>query len=217
MMMTRGKKSDQAVTIAVMPAIILAVAGIIGSICSYKAGIDSIQIPIRATQTAQAMQITVNNSSNALDPSKVPVAIDAQQSWQSTGFQVSTGDVVSVKVVGGKWSGWRSAEGEFKWPENAGEGFAVPVECGSEFSAKNYVQHECPVKQANVTSLVARVASTKYAIGNHCIFKVAADGILEFNINEDYKPDNFGVLAILIAKLDSPNVTLDNDCGYRSE
>jgi len=204
--MPGNKKDDKAVIIAILPAIIVAVAGIIGSIYSYKVGTDSIRIPIQATQTAQA----ITGSSISFNPIGIPIAIDSQLSWQPTGFKVSFGDVISVKVVGGKWSGWRNSDGEFKWSENRGDGFSP--ECGSS-DGVGYVG-DCPVKQAKITALVARIGSTKYNIGNVCIFKADADGELEFIMNDDYKDDNFGILAVQISILNSPNFVLSDDCGF---
>jgi len=112
--MTKSNKDEKSnVTVAILPAIILALAGLIGSFLSYKAGIATIQIPLNATQTAEARQSLVTGtppvSPTMNNPANVPIAIDSTVALQPTGIFVTEGDVVNIKVVGGKWTVYRTA------------------------------------------------------------------------------------------------------------
>jgi hypothetical protein len=49
-----NKKTPTTTFIAVLPAIIAAIAGIVGSFFSYRAGVDAIQIPLNATRAAES-------------------------------------------------------------------------------------------------------------------------------------------------------------------
>lgn len=187
------------------PTIVAAIIGLIGTL-------------IAAVFASPAL-ITWIQKGSAPPPTSTSIptiAIDAQKSWQPTGVEFKTGDAISVQVVGGKWSGWRdTATGEFEWVENAGTGFATYIECGSEKGA-GYVG-KCPVKQANITSLVGRIGSTVYSIGTECIFQAGASGILELSINDDYLEDNVGILAVQVAKVELQNLSSDSNCGLRSQ
>jgi len=79
------KKTAVSLAVAILPPIIVAIAGIIGSVLSYKS----------ATQTAEEKQML---NTFAAD---VPIAISAKQGWQSTGVIVNMGDKVDISVVKG--------------------------------------------------------------------------------------------------------------------
>jgi hypothetical protein len=188
---------------------------------SLSRDLSATQVALSSTQTAISnlptsapivQTVVVTQPPLVLTRPDLPIAIDSQKSWQSTGLKVTQGEIVSIQVVAGKWSGWRRlSTGEFMWPENDGVGFTE--ECGG---SPNKVR-DCPVDEANITSLVGKIGLTKYAIGNDCTFQAASDGIVELSINDDGLSDNYGVLSVKIALVNTPDPLLSANCGFRNK
>jgi hypothetical protein len=105
--MPKDKQTANNLTAIIIPALITAVAGIIGAYFSYSAGVDAIRIPLLATQTAEAKQESTVSVTQLNGQSGIAVAIDSTKTWQPTGVFVSKGDTVNIRVTGGKWTTWR--------------------------------------------------------------------------------------------------------------
>jgi hypothetical protein len=146
-----------------------------------------------------------------------PVAVDSMKDWQSTGINVKKGDRITVRVVGGKWTGFRrrlpdsamnALPDEVKgsnpqeiwmnmWPENSGEG----IDQICVYDPKD----PCPVSNFKVTGLVARIGSGEpFGIGNATTFQAPNDGMIYLRINDGSSQgtinleDNAGILSVEI-------------------
>lgn len=75
-------------------AIFILVLFFTGGIASYIANIFG-----QTTEKAQ-LQPTIEALQSR------PIPIDATKEWQKTGVFVSDGDVITIRVIGGKWSGF---------------------------------------------------------------------------------------------------------------
>jgi hypothetical protein len=141
---------------------------------------------------------------------RVPIAISANQGWQSSRISVSKGDTISVIVLFGKWTTQR-----FEMPEDIKQtlpDYYKDLEIfgnnqyeqggeGVDKSCVDYHVQNCPVPNAPWGALVARIEeSTPVAIGKSNDFVAPQNGEIFFNINDDTNElyDNFGVLAIKI-------------------
>lgn len=217
----KGDKTIAASTAVIMAAVIAAAAGIISSVLSYRAGIATIELPLHATQTAEANQ-SYTSTANQVN---IPIAVDASKPWQPTGVFATIGDIVNITVVGGKWTLARkpfpdevrdelSNEAKDKlaseiwmndWRETDGSGSA---------SLCNSIE-DCPIYNYRAGALIARIGNTNYTVGNKCSF-IAADTGQVFLQTNDFSSayyDNFGVLAVEInlgVKNTSPVAT---SCG----
>ena len=224
-MARRNRNTEQPLNSTLLwSAIIGAIATVVAAAISYSAGVNATKIPIQASQTAAAAAPAIINTvvvtESALDGATsespllqgIALAVDSQQGWQSAGLVVHANDIVSVEVVGGAWTGWRDNDSkEFVWTENSGYGFSSYILCGQ---GSNYVS-DCPMENANVTALVAKIGTSRYEIGIGCTFRSLENGVLEFTINDDGHFDNFGVLAVKVSKNEARVIDEDN-CGSLS-
>lgn len=101
----KNKSQKVNIVIVILPAIITALAGIIGAYFSYSAGVDAIRIPLIATQTAEAKNAAIipTQTKIYLSPNP-PIAVDSTKIWQPTGFFVSASDTVTIQVISGQWT-----------------------------------------------------------------------------------------------------------------
>jgi hypothetical protein len=199
--------------VVIIPAIITALAGIVGSYLSYSAGINTVRIPLNATQTAEAKEtpdIIITTKQNIDLNANVRLAIDSQSGWQPSGIYVNTGDKINISAVSGAWatSGRFLSDEEkallpddlkglgvyvYFFPETKGDG--IPLSC-TKYSVAN-----CPLPDNNLGMLVARIGfETPVPIGTHSIITALNSGNLYLNINDgaDNLQDNSGVLGVLI-------------------
>lgn len=225
-------KSKSSVNLAavILPAAITAMAGIIGAYFSYSAGVSAVRIPLAATQTAEAASRPAASSITSRaggesGTSGIPIAIDSASTWQDTGVTAAMGDIISIEVVGGKWTPYR-----IPFPEDVRNG--IPEELENKLSAEIYMngypetagsgdvnicepEDLCPMLGYSVGGLVARIGSFNYFIGNKCTFRVADAGQIFLQINDviDEPSYNFGVLAIEIDFPNDINPVISEGCG----
>jgi hypothetical protein len=142
---------------------------------------------------------------------EIPIAVDSNKYWQTSGINVKKGDTVSIKVVGGKWTTGRfelSPGDKKNLPdsyknlqtliniqyEQAGQGLYVTC---VDSQVKN-----CPIPEAPWGALVARIDDgVPVLIGKTNSFVAADSGTIFFAINDDlnFLDENFGVLATEIS------------------
>jgi hypothetical protein len=212
--MANKKDQKASMSVVILPAIIAALAGIIGSFFSYKAGIATIQIPLNATQTAESRQQVFTATSPAIPTTaiqeNIPIAIDKKKDWQKTGVSVNKGDSISIQVIGGKWTTSRVLmsvdEKEslppnikvlqiFSYPQFEQDGQGLYESC-NKYNVKN-----CPVPDAPWGALVARINyGVPFLVGNKNVVVSPTDGGFFLGINDDQNElmDNVGVLAVTI-------------------
>ena len=215
--MTNKKDQKASISIAILPAIIAALAGIVGSFFSYKAGIATIQIPLNATQTAESRQTTFTATSPATSTvgyqTNIPIAIDSTKDWQNSGVYMSKGDTAVIRVVGGAWTTSRrnmteseisqlpeNIRGNEIWIDNMLENWGT----GSQtFRCVDINLYDCPLPTENLGALIGKIgASEPFLIGSENKIIAPADGWLFFRINDSLKNlnDNHGILAVEIIK-----------------
>jgi hypothetical protein len=225
-------KSKSSVNLAavILPAAITAVAGIIGAYFSYSAGVAAVRIPLAATQTAQAaLSLAAPPAASAVvgesGTSGIPVAIDSASAWQFTGVTAAAGDIISIEVVGGKWTPYR-----IPFPEDVRS--ALPEELRNKLYTEIYMngypetagsgdvmvcepEDLCPMLGYRVGGLVARMGALKYFIGDSCTFRVAEARKIYLQINDviDDPSYNFGVLAVEINIPNDINPVISEGCG----
>jgi hypothetical protein len=158
---------------------------------------------------------------------RVPLAIDARKDWQTTGISIEKGDIVTIQVTGGTWTSWRYAldkkywstlpQEEIEWiseiwvyrgPENQGNG--VNLNCADVVTDDSL----CPAAHYNESSLIARIESTIYGIGDSCSFVSEGTGELQLMMNDTALEDNAGVLAVQVTV--GPRIANINSqpCGF---
>ncbi len=209
--MAEMKKDDKAsITITILPAIIAALVGIISSILSYKAGIATIQIPLNATQTAEARQIIATNTpvSNVTSVD-VPIAISSQKGWQSTEIYLNIGDKIEISVVDGKWTPYRRLlpsdeqallTEAFRNLETFVNGMYETNGKGGSTCNKLNIDG-CPITDGNWGALIARIGiNSPFVVGERVTLTVSDSDVLQLRMNEvdSALDNNFGVLAVII-------------------
>jgi len=223
---TRNDKAMVSITVAVVPAIIAALAGIIGSYFSYSAGIEAIRVPLNATQTAEAKQPLVTQAVTPTQFTQVtsaPIAVDSRQSWQATGIQISEHDTVNIKVTGGQWTTardkipaeWKEQlKGANGYYENSQIWINWQIESDGSGSSSIFCKNtSCPMPNFNVGILVARIGNVVYSIGNSCSFTVEESGQLFLMVNDDDLSSNAGVLAVAINLNQNDYIQKSSVCG----
>ena len=214
--MTNKKDQKASISITILPAIIAALAGIVGSFFSYKAGIATIQIPLNATQTAESRQTisTTSPATSTIDyQTNIPIAIDSTKDWQNSGVYMSKGDTAVIRVVGGGWTTSRRkmAESEISqlpenirsnqiWINNMLENRGT----GSQtFRCADIDLYDCPLPTENLGALIGKIGTSEpLLIGSENKIIAPADGWLFFRINDSINTfdDNYGILAVEIIK-----------------
>lgn len=148
-------------------------------------------------------------------------SVDATKDWQSAGIEVSQGQTVTIRVVGGKWTGWRErvpqetlgflpekARNElpqeiwmYKFNENSGEGI------GERCIDLVWLPDPCPLPSSKMSRLIAKFGESDVLIdvGNARTFEAPSDGVVFLRMNEGQSQgdvalgDNAGVLAVEVS------------------
>jgi len=206
--MTKNKRSNTplaSISVAILPAIIAALAGVVGAYFSYSAGVDAIRIPLMATQTAEAKHTPITAVTQINGQPNVAIAVDSTKTWQPTGIFVTKGDTINIRVVGGKWTTWREKISDnlrAKLPNNED---AKTAEIwinwhlernGSGSSNAICVDDNCPLPDQSLGLLVARIDNTTYIVGTTCSFLATETGQIFLQINDYFFSDNGGILAV---------------------
>jgi hypothetical protein len=141
--------------------------------------------------------------------STVPIAIDATKDWQETGFIAARGDIIKVRVIGGKWTTARRpfpSDIRPQLPENI-RGLEMWINYTYESSGdgSGLSCNECPMPTLPVGVLVGRIDNMDpFAIGSATTFTASQSGALYLRINDGRKEgtanldDNGGILAVEI-------------------
>jgi hypothetical protein len=225
-----NKKEEKTNLIAIIvPSIVTAIVGVIAAFLSYQAGLNQITIPLHATQTAEARQLlfteTQTSSATINLQDVVPIAIDSAEAAQPTGVFVAKGDIVSISAVRGTWTVERELfpdDLRNKLSPDVQENIAPETWMNwwdeTDASGSDYLcsaTDNCPILNYRLGALIARIGKIYYTIGNNCSFVATETGqvFLQINENEDKLLDNFGILAIDIAKGSNDPSTISTNCG----
>jgi hypothetical protein len=129
-------------------------------------------------------------SGNSQNETPVPIAIDATKEWQSTGITANTGEVLTIIVVGGKWTASNNI-----WVENNGVGYLFTCD-DPTIDLMN-----CPIPTEDAGALVGRIGDNPpFFVGSYSEITSQYSGMLSLQINDsnDALSDNEGVLAVKI-------------------
>lgn len=206
--MPKNKQNTVSLTLAIVPAVIAAIAGVIGAYLSYSAGVDAIRIPLMATQTAEAKQLFANlpqgATSNAIS---IPIPVDSTKTWQPTNVFIREGDVMNIRVVGGQWATWREElpndlKEQISGDENVRNANVwidwYPKTNGDGLDSVMCQRTSCPFYNYNAGVLLAKIGNTIYSIGNSCSIQLSVTGQIYLQINDGILEDNEGMLVVEI-------------------
>ena len=213
-------------TPSALALIVVAFITLIGVIIQTNSPKELAKLSIAATSTAEAEN---RLSENSLTSPNVPIAVDSTPGWHPTGVTVVEGDIIKIKVVGGKWTPYR-----VPFPEEIRD--QIPEETRKELSSEIYINgyretdgsgstlmceldDKCLMLGRSVGGLIARINDSMYFIGNQCEFKATESGQVFLQINDDptYPTNNFGVLAVEVSVINDVGFVTMPNCGVPNQ
>lgn len=135
--------------------------------------------------------------------------VKAEQDWQTTGFSVSRGEKILIKVVSGQWN---AADGFLL--DNDGRGYGYS--CAQSAVANKDDETRCPLRNYSLGALIASIGKTKYGIGKGCTFVATDNGDVFLRMNDNNSMSNSGELTVELSRTPTATISDQKVCGQPS-